>query len=361
MALQNGDQLSTEQLLHAQAHVWNHLFSFISSMSLKCALELGIPDIIHNHAKPITLSELVHALPIPAGKSHFVYRLMRILIHSEFFVRVADGDDDGEEHYWLTPASLLLLRNSPLSMTPFFQLMLDPVMMKPFDHISEWLGSEKHSSAFELVHGRSLFEYVGQEAGLNKLLNQATSSDSRLFTHVLLRDYKQVLEGITSLVDVGGGTGTTAEAIAEAFPDMKCFVLDLPHVVGGLKGTNNLTYIAGDMFEAIPSVDAVLFKWVMHDWDDESCLKMLKKSKEAIGGKDKTGGKVMIVDMVLDVNGRDNKEMETCFFFDIALMPYLTGRERTEKEWAKLFFDAGFTNYKITPAFGLRSLIEVYP
>ncbi|KAL0298497.1 UNVERIFIED_CONTAM: Trans-resveratrol di-O-methyltransferase [Sesamum radiatum] len=360
MALQNGDELSTEQLLHAQAHVWNHLFSFINSMSLKCALQLGIPDIIHNHAKPITLSELVDALSIPPGKSHFVYRLMRILVHSEFFVRVADGDG-GEEQYWITPASLLLLRNTPLSMAPFVRLMLDPYMMKPFDHISEWLASEKHSSPFELVHGRSLFEYVGQEAGLNNLLNEATSSDSRLFTHVLLRDHKQVLEGITSLVDVGGGTGTTVEAIAYAFPDMKCMVLDLPHVVGGLEGTNNLTYIAGDMFEAIPSVDAVLFKWVLHDWDDESCVKILKKCKEAIAGKDKTGGKVIVVDIVMDVNGRDNKEMETSFFFDIALMPYLTGYERTEKEWAKLFFDAGFTDYKITPAFGLRSLIQVYP
>ncbi|KAL0293331.1 UNVERIFIED_CONTAM: 8-hydroxyquercetin 8-O-methyltransferase [Sesamum radiatum] len=68
--------------------------------------------------------------------------------------------------------------------------------------------------------------------------------------------------------------------------------------------------------------------------------------------------KVMIVDIVLDVDGRDNKEMETSYFFDIALMPYLSGHERTEKEWAKLFFDAGFTDYKITPAFGLRSLIQ---
>ncbi|KAL0328193.1 UNVERIFIED_CONTAM: putative O-methyltransferase 3 [Sesamum calycinum] len=60
--------------------------------------------------------------------------------------------------------------------------------------------------------------------------------------------------------------------------------------------------------------------------------------------------------MVLDVFGRDDKAMETCLFFDIALIPYVSGQERTEKEWAKLFFDAGFTGYKIIPAFGLRSV-----
>ncbi|KAL0399989.1 UNVERIFIED_CONTAM: putative O-methyltransferase 3, partial [Sesamum radiatum] len=102
--------------------------------------------------------------------------------------------------------------------------------------------------------------------------------------------------------------------------------------------------------------------WLLHDWNDESCLKILKKCKETIArGKNQARAKVMIVDMVLDVHERDDRAIETCLFFDMALIPYVSGRERTEKEWAKLFFDAGFTSYKITPAFGLRSLIEVYP
>ncbi|KAK4397978.1 putative O-methyltransferase 3 [Sesamum angolense] len=142
---------------------------------------------------------------------------------------------------------------------------------------------------------------------------------------------------------------------------MKCIVLDLPHVVFGMEGTNNLTYVAGDMFEAIPSVDVVFLKWLLHDWNNESCAKILKRCKEAIAGENRAGAKVIIVDMVLDVFGRDDKAMETCLFFDIALIPYVSGQERTEKEWAKLFFDAGFTGYKIIPAFGLRCLIEVYP
>ncbi|KAL0320111.1 UNVERIFIED_CONTAM: Chavicol O-methyltransferase [Sesamum radiatum] len=338
MAFQNGE-LSTEQLLHAQAHVWNHLFSFINSMSLKCAIQLGIPDIIHNHAKPISLSQLLDALSIPKAKSHFVYRLMRILIHSGFFVKVDISNDDDEEekeHYWLTPASLLLLRNAPLSVAPLVQLILDPNMTEPFDHLR-------------------------QQPGLNNLYNDATSSDSRLLTHVLVRDYKQVFEGIKSLVDVGGGTGTTAKAIADAFPDMKCIVLDLPHVVGGLEGTNNFTYVAGDMFETIPSADAVFLKWILHDWNDEDCVKILKKCKEAIAIDNKKGGKVIIIDMVLDVQGIDNEVRETHLLLDITVLGYYNGKERTEKEFAKLFLDAGFTSYKITPAFGMRSLIEIYP
>ena len=57
----------------------------------------------------------------------------------------------------------------------------------------------------------------------------------------------------------------------------------------------------------------------------------------------------------------DEDSYETQLFFDLEMMVLVTGRERNEKEWAKLFQDAGFTNYKITPILGLRSLIEVYP
>ncbi|KAL0320109.1 UNVERIFIED_CONTAM: Chavicol O-methyltransferase [Sesamum radiatum] len=260
MASQNGE-LSTEQLLHAQAHIWNHLFSFINSMSLKCAIELGIPDIIHNHAKPMSLSQLLDALSIPKVKSHFVYRLMRILLHSGFFIKIDISEDEEKERYWLTPASYLLLRNAPLTVAPLVPLILDPIFTTPFDYVSKWLASEhRYSSPFEMTHGRRVFELAGQELGVNKLLNEGMSSDARLLTHVLLREHKQVLEGIKVLVDVGGGTGATAKAILDAFPDMKCIVLDLPHVVSGLEGTNNLSYAAGDMFETIPSADAVLLK-----------------------------------------------------------------------------------------------------
>ena len=45
----------------------------------------------------------------------------------------------------------------------------------------------------------------------------------------------------------------------------------------------------------------------------------------------------------------------------MVMMVVVKGRERNKKECAKLFMDAGFSNYKITPILGLRVLIEVYP
>ncbi|MED6206308.1 hypothetical protein PIB30_025511 [Stylosanthes scabra] len=141
-------------------------------------------------------------------------------------------------------------------------------------------------------------------------------SDSNV-VRFALRDCKSVFEGLDSLVDVGGATGNTAKIICEAFPKLKCVVLDLPHVVAGLAETENLKFLGGNMFDFIPQADAILFKWVLGNWSDDHCIQVLKKCKEAISGK--------------------------------------------ERDWKRLFLKAGFENYKVSPIFGFRSLIEVYP
>jgi hypothetical protein len=86
----------------------------------------------------------------------------------------------------------------------------------------------------------------------------------------------------------------------------------------------------------------------------------LKKCKEAISSKEK-GGKVIIVDVVIDEKEDEKELTETKLLFDMLMMVVAAGKERSVKEWEKLFLEAGFSHYKITPLFGLRSLIEVYP
>ncbi|KAH7577003.1 hypothetical protein ACOSQ2_002295 [Xanthoceras sorbifolium] len=359
--LGNGEHDS--ELLQAQAHVWNHIFNFINSGSLKCAIQLGIPDIIHKHAKPMTLTHLVSALPIHPTKTRCVYRLMRILVHSRFFalqkVIKNDQEEEEEEGYVLTDACKILLKDHPLSVTPFLLAMLDPIFLKPWDCISTWFGNDNHTP-FETAHGKTFWEYVGQEPKLNHFFNEAMASDSRLATSVLIHKCKDVFVGLKSLVDVGGGTGTVSKAIAKAFPHLDCIDFDLPHVVADLQDEANIKYVGGDMFVAIPPADAILLKWILHDWNDEECVKILKKCKEAIASSGTTG-KVIIIDMMMENKTGDEQSMETQLFFDMLLMVLLTGKERNEKEWAKLFLEAGFSDYKIIPILGLRSLIEVYP
>ncbi|KAL2483384.1 O-methyltransferase family protein [Forsythia ovata] len=357
MALRNGEQ-STE-LLRAQSHVLNHIFSFINSMSLKCAIQLGIPDIIHSHGKPMTLQELVDALPINKAKANGVYRLMRILINSGFFIEQKIANDEEIFGYWLTDASRLLLKDEPISLVPYLQVVLDPIMIEPWHHMREWLEND-YTSAFETANGRTFWDYASHEPKLNSYFIEAMINDSQWISSLVIRDYRKVFENMKSMVDVGGGTGTMAKAIAEGFPDMSCIVFDLPHVVAGLEGTKNLSYIGGNMFDSIPQADAVMLKWILHNWSDDESVKILKKCKEAIPSKEK-GGKVIIIDIIVGNGKADHEAIETQFFYDLSMMVYVNGKERTEKEWANLFFDAGYTGYKIAFAIGLRSLIKVYP
>lgn len=65
--------------------------------------------------------------------------------------------------------------------------------------------------------------------------------------------------------------------------------------------------------------------------------------------------------MVVTSPRGDSKLRETQLLFDAGLMVGIGGKERSETEWAKLFADAGFSSYKMSPVLGLRSIIEVYP
>ncbi|PON31619.1 O-methyltransferase COMT-type [Parasponia andersonii] len=359
------DEVSSSELLQAQELIWSCSLNFIKPMSLKCAIELGIPDIIHNHGQPITLSELISSLPIHPSKAHCISRLMRILVHFGFFsthqnVDKIDGQRQEADTYSLTPASRLLLKDGPLRATPFFLVQLNPLLITPWHFLSTWL-KNGDPTPFEMVHGRNFWDGVGHDPMVKYLFTEAMATDSHLMAKVIVEECKEVFEGLSSLVDVGGGTGIMAMGIVKAFPNIQCTVLDLPYVVANLKGTNNLNLIEGDMFKKIPSANAVLLKWILHDWSDEEAVNILRKCREAIWSKDR-GGKVIIIDMVIDSPTKtDRKSAETQLCFDMLMMVNLTGKERNEKEWGKLFSAAGFSNYKITPIVGLRYLIEVYP
>ncbi|XVF44342.1 hypothetical protein PTKIN_Ptkin02bG0113000 [Pterospermum kingtungense] len=196
-------------------------------MSLKSAIELSILDIVHNHDKLMTINELVTALPIFTAKAYGVYRLMSILVHSGFFLRQKSGENEQEEGYVLTNISQLLLKDDPL------KAMFDPILTKPCNFLGTWFQNDDPTS-FSTAHGKTFQDYGGHEQKLNHFFNEAMASDAWLVTIILIHKCKGVFEGLKSLVDVGGGKGTVAKAIAEVFPHLQYTNFDLLHIVIGL-------------------------------------------------------------------------------------------------------------------------------
>ncbi|KAF3669944.1 hypothetical protein FXO38_07371 [Capsicum annuum] len=325
MADHNDQNLAPSELLLAKTQSWNQLYFFIEHVTLKCALQLGIPNAITKHGKPMTLSKLMSSLSISPSKYPYFLRLTRILVRYGLLILQkhedtnVDNGDDGKGCYSLAPADRYIMKDGPWNSMED----QDSFFFKAWNCLGDWFRNEEIYS------------------GVN-------------FREIRLVD---VFKGLTSLVDVGGGTGTVAMTITKKFPDMKCIVLDLPPIVANLHGSENLEFVAGDMFQKIPPANAVLLKSILHDWNDEECVKILKNCKDAITGS----GKVIIIDMVMENPELDDVSFQAQLFIDMLMMVFLGSKERNKKEWEKLFFDAGFTSYKIILTLGLRSVIEVYP
>uniref|UniRef100_K3XSK3 O-methyltransferase C-terminal domain-containing protein n=1 Tax=Setaria italica TaxID=4555 RepID=K3XSK3_SETIT len=191
-----------------------------------------------------------------------------------------------------------------------------------------------HHHDTPLGERQTFWEMADHDKAFNALINDGLASESRFIMDIAINECGgEVFQGITSLVDVAGGLGEAAHDIARAFPNLKCSVLDLDHVVARAPYNTDVQYIAGDMFVSVPPANAVFLK---------ECVKILKNCKYAIPPRD-AGGKVIIMDMVVGAGPPSSKH-----------------REMQAQEWRKIFLEAGFSDYKIMPVLGIRSIIELY-
>ncbi|CAN6363728.1 unnamed protein product [Urochloa humidicola] len=212
-----------------------------------------------------------------------------------------------------------------------------------------------------MMQGQVMWKSVEDDAACRASFYRSMDSDTRLVMHAVLRECgAAVFHGLTSLVDVGGGRGTASLAIVAAFPHIKCTVMDLPHVVAEAPAGTGLNFVGGDMFEYIPPGDALLLKWILHDWDDAKCIQILERCQQAISGKQGIG-KVIIIDTVIGSRPDDDVTSNETLVLDLHILSMVNGAEREEHEWRRIFKAAGFRDYKITHTRGIPSIIEVYP
>nr|ACO90250.1 norcoclaurine 6-O-methyltransferase-like protein [Thalictrum flavum] len=342
--------------LSSQAKLWNYIYGFADSLVLKCAVQLDLANIIHDHGTPMTLSELSSRLPSQPVNQDALYRVMRYLVHIKLFTK---SSIDGELRYGLAPPAKFLVKGWDNCMIGSILLMVDTDFMAPYHYIKDEILNDGSSiTAFEKASGTNIWEYLAEHPEKNQLFNEGMANESRLTMSGLMKDCSSTFEGLTTLVDVGGGTGTTVKYIAKAFPNIKYTVYDLPHVIADAPGDTEINFVEGDMFKYIPNADAILMKGVLHDWDDNECIEILKRCKDAVP---RDGGKVIIIDVVLNVKS-EHPYTKMRLTLDLDMMLNNKGKERTEEDWKKLIYDdAGYKGYKITQISALQSVIEAYP
>jgi hypothetical protein len=260
----------------AEAELWCHNFGYLKSMALQCAIKLGIPNAIHRCGGAASLPELHAAVPVAVSKRPCLSRIMAFLAASGVFreeKQITDDYDDGAVAcYHLTAASRLLVDDDGTTggrRTCVSQLLIlcsSPQYFMASQNLAEWLqnddGGPAERTPFAMAHGGAEFyDVVSRDGAFGACFDEAMGADSSFVSEIVVREHGEVFAGVASVVDVGGHNGTTARAIARAFPHVRCSVLDLPRVVEAMPADGTaVEFIAGDMRKFIPPADAVLFK-----------------------------------------------------------------------------------------------------
>ena len=163
------------------------------------------------------------------------------------------------------------------------------------------------------------------------------------------------------IVDVGSAHGTLMTAVLKANPSPRGVLFDLPHVVDGARQTlataglaNRCDFVGGDFLSAVPpGGDLYILSTILHDWDDERSVRILRNCREAMTPR----GKLILVEMVI---GEGNEP----FFgkwLDLHMLVMHGGRDRTAVQYERLLRAGGFRLERIVPTGFLRSVLEATP
>ncbi|KAL8109721.1 acetylserotonin O-methyltransferase-like [Apium graveolens] len=343
-----------DEIAQAQVDIWRFVFGFTETAAVKCAIELGIPDILENQADPMTLSQLSSAL---SCSSTALFRIMRFLMNRGIFKEKITKE--GSMGYVQTPLSRLLRKDGDNSLTAMLLWQNSSILIDPWHYLSARVLDDK-ASAFVCAHGKSLWEIAAEDPEQRRLIDDAMACDTRTTVGALVDGCPEVFDGLSSVVNVGGGNGTALRVLIERCPWIRGINFDLNEVVSVAPESEGIEHVGGDMFKSVPKANAAFLKWILHDWSDGECIQILKKCREAISEYG-TAGKVIIVEAVIEVNGGD-KLKDVGLMLDMLMLAQTNkGKERTAEEWAFILREAGFTRHTIKSFQSALSVIEAYP
>jgi ubiquinone/menaquinone biosynthesis C-methylase UbiE len=326
-----------------QAVLTQIMLGSLASQSLYAAAKLGIADLLANGPKP------VEQLATEAGAhADSLYRVLRALSSLGVFT------EQENRVFALTPAAEALRSDRADSLRDVSIFWGEEWHWNTWGKILYSVRTGK--SAWMEVHGEEVFSYFEKNPEAAEIFNRAMSSFSSVATAAVVEAYD--FSGIKTLIDIAGGHGRLLTEILEANPSLRGVLFDLPHVIAGARESvaatsvsDRFEFATGDFFVSVPAGgDAYIMKHIIHDWDDERSLTILRNIKRAMN----PGGRVLLVEAVIaDGNGADFGKL-----LDIEMLVSPGGKERTAKEYEELLARAGLRLTQIVPTKSPYSVIE---
>jgi hypothetical protein len=289
-------------------------------------VRLGVPDHLVNG--PRTADELAAVTGVHANA---LYRVMRALASRGVFSEVGPGT------YALTPVSDRLRTSAPDSMAAFFLAETDDLHSQSWIHLGDAIRTGEPRP--KPVVGETPFEYYASHADQGEQFGRAMENISALCATAVLDAYD--LSDAQVVVDVGGGNGSFVRALLGRHAHPRGVVYDLPYIgdqanacIRADKLAERCRFEPGDFFDAVPAADTYLIKFILHDWSEDQCVKILSSCRRAVA----TNGRIVVVEMLVPTDS----EPGFVQVMDINMLVMTGGRERTEAEFARLFERSGF-------------------
>ncbi|MBI5444531.1 MAG: methyltransferase [Deltaproteobacteria bacterium] len=315
------------------------------SQAVSIAAELGLADYLANG--PASSDELAEAVGAHPGA---LYRLLRAL------GTLGVVSEISPHRFELTPVGTYLRTGIPGSLRSV-ALLVNQLDWAAWGDALYSIRTGK--TAFDHVHGVGPFEYFERHPEVGAIFDQA-------MTEFVSENGAAAVEAydfgrFATIVDVGGGHGALLTAILEKNPSSRGIVFDLPRVIEGTrpkiaasKVAERCECVAGDFFASVPAGgDAYVLASIVHDWDEERALTILKNCRRAMGEV----GKLLLIEMVIPP--------EDARFFgkwlDLQMLVCVGGQERTAEEYAAWLERAGFRLTRVVRTTTPSSVVEAEP
>jgi len=324
------------------------LFTYIGggwiSQAIRATAHFRIADLLASGPKT---SEQIAALSSPPLHAPSLFRLLRLLSSLGVFSM--------DENYVFSLNGLggLLRSDVPNSVRSIALLTPHP------QSANMWLNFEQsiitgEPKGLERVGASSYFEFLEKVPELHTLFASTMECHSNLHTPAIVDAFD--FSGFPVIVDVGGSQGRLLSGILEKCPSVKKgIVLDLASIVESSQGADRidgrLELLAGDMFASVVhGGDLYIMKTILHNWNDEKSLDILKNVSEAM----KPGAVLLVIENKLS----EGDVLEMGKLLDLQMLHSFGGKERTIKQFEQLLAKAGLHYEKTIPTKSAVWIVE---
>ncbi len=313
-----------------------------TSQAIYAVAKFGIADLLNDG--PRSVDDLAEASSTNADA---LYRLLRALASIGIF------SESSPKEFSLTPLAEPL-RSDVEGSKRALALMSGDEQFQAWAEIVYSI--QTGNTAFDKVFGKPIFDYLSEKPDKARIFDAAMTGIHGRETGDVLDAYD--FSGVEVLADIGGGNGSNISSILKQYPAMNGVLFDLPHVVERAKErvdavgvSDRCQLISGNFFESVPEgADAYLMRHIIHDWDDEKSLTILRNCHSAMP----TDGKLLVVESVIP----PGNEQFAGKFLDLVMLLIPGGKERTESEYRALLNEAGFELSRIVPTNTELSIVE---